>query len=146
MNRLAEAQASFERASTGLETPASAMFYNDQPPDMIFYQGLALRALARPAEADARFNRLIDFGREHLLDTPTVDFFAVSLPEFLVFEDDLTLRNRVHCNYMMGLGELGLSRFAEARSALKTVLKEDAGHLGATVHLRMLEWMEKERA
>lgn len=34
----AQAEACYRRASQGLDEPSSAMFYNDQPPEMIFYQ------------------------------------------------------------------------------------------------------------
>lgn len=40
-----EAWEFFEKASKGLDIPASAMFYKDQPPETIFYQGLALLKL-----------------------------------------------------------------------------------------------------
>ena len=36
------------------------MYYNDQPADMIYYQGLAREKLSRPVEAKARFNKLLD--------------------------------------------------------------------------------------
>ena len=146
LNRDDEAKTHFQRATYGSAEPVSAMYYNDQPPDMIFYQGLALRELGRQDEAQSRFKRLVSYGQEHLKDAPTIDYFAVSLPEFLVFEDDLARRNRVHCNYMIGLGELGSSHFGEARSALQSILNEDASHLGATAHLQMLERIEKKRA
>ncbi|WP_315821381.1 hypothetical protein [Paraflavitalea speifideaquila] len=37
----------FTRASVGLEVPAQAFFYNDQQPDKIFYQGMALMKLGK---------------------------------------------------------------------------------------------------
>jgi len=58
------------------------MYYNDQPPEMIFYQGLALRKLGRLAEAQAIFTRLVDYGQAHLNDKVQMDYFAVSLPDF----------------------------------------------------------------
>jgi len=129
------ARAMFERASAGLAEPASTMFYNDQPPDMIFYQGLALRALGREDEARGRFRRLIDYGEKHLDDHVEIDYFAVSLPDFLVFEDDLDRRNRVHCLYMIGLGRLGFGDAEKARTALETALALDINHTGAWTHL-----------
>ena len=35
----------FKKASHGIAEPASAMYYNDQPPETIFYQGMALERL-----------------------------------------------------------------------------------------------------
>ena len=128
----------FERASTGLSEPTSAIYYNDQPPEMIFYQGLALQKLNRQAEAQAVFARLVEFGAAHLDDEITFDYFAVSLPDFLVFDMDLAERNRIHCLYMIGLGNLGLGQSQAAKQNFDAVLARDASHLGAALHKRMV--------
>lgn len=121
-------------ASQGLEEPASAMYYNDQPPDMIFYQGMAWLQLGNMKEAKRRFNKLIDYAEKHLYDDVKIDYFAVSLPDFLVFEDDLNKRNEIHCLYMMGLGLSGLGRAAEAKQRLNEVLLLEPNHQGALIH------------
>ena len=136
-----DARHHFELATLGADEPASAVYYYDQPPEMLHYRALALRALSRDAEADAIFSALVAYGHEHLDDEPTLDYFAVSLPDFLVFEDDLALRNRVHCHFMMALGHLGLGDAAAARRHLQRVLALDASHLGAT---RCLAHMDTE--
>ena len=110
------------------------MYYNDQPPEMIFYQGLAHRALGREYEAMQRFVTLVDYGRTHLDDTPTIDFFAVSLPDFLVFDADLRLKNELHCRYMLALGYLGLGNDAMAAKQFDHILRLDVNHLGAIMH------------
>jgi len=133
------AQAAFTRASTGLSEPASAMYYNDQPPDMIFYQGLARRALGQEAQARAIFQKLVDYGRSRMDDEVAIDYFAVSLPDFLVFDEDLNARNRVHCHYMIALGYAGLGEQAQAQAHYAEVLRLDAYHLGATLHRRLLQ-------
>ena len=125
----------FELATRGSSQPASALYYNDQPPDLIFYRGLALRALGREAEARQVFETLADYGRTHANDSVTFDYFAVSLPDFLVFDDDLTLRNRIHCDYMLGLGLLGLGQATAAAAQFERVLDADASHQGAQHHL-----------
>ena len=132
------ARAWFERASVGLSEPVSAVFYNDQPPDMIFYQGLAHLKLGRSEQAGMIFRKLVDFGRAHLDDRVSVDYFAVSLPDFLVFDADLNAGNRVHCLYMMALGALGLGDLAAAKEHFDAVLGLDANHIGATLHRRMI--------
>ena len=106
----AKAREYYEAATQGLAEPTSAMYYNDQPPDMIFYQGLAHAALGHAAEARRIFNRLIEYGETHLTDVVQMDYFAVSLPTFLVFDEDLDERNRIHCRHMMELGRRGLGR------------------------------------
>ena len=108
LGRKDEAEALFRAASVGNSQPTVAMYYNDQKPDKIFYQGLALLKLGREAEARGRFNCLISFGEQHLFDVFKMDYFAVSLPDLLIWEDDMDKKNRIHCNYLMALGHLGL--------------------------------------
>jgi tetratricopeptide (TPR) repeat protein len=132
------ARQSFERAATGLSEPISAMFYNDQPPDMIFYQGLSNRKLGRAAEAQEIFNRLVNYGAAHIHDDVRIDYFAVSLPDFLVFEKDTHLINRAHCHYMMALGYMGLGNTQIAQQQFAEVLALDANHSGALIHRSFL--------
>ncbi|MEK5033968.1 DUF5107 domain-containing protein [Paenibacillus sp. FSL R7-0302] len=139
LQREQEAVASYTIASQGLAEPASAMFYNDQPPEMIYYQGLAWLKLRNGKEAKRRFNILIDYAERHLFDDIKLDYFAVSLPDFLVFEDDLNRRNVIHCRYMRGLGLLGLGRYEAAVAELDSALALDPNHQGAGVHRRMAD-------
>ena len=128
------AQASFERAAIGMEEPAGMMFYNDQPADMILYQGLALRKLSREEQARARFHKLVDYGERHLFDEVKIDYFAVSLPDMQLFDDDLNARNRAHCQYLIAMGSYGLGDRRRALEACAETLRIDAAHPGATVH------------
>ena len=133
-----EARKAFEMASCGLAEPSSPMFYNDQPPESIFYQGLAWLKLGEQKEARRRFYKLTSYGEQHLFDQVKIDYFAVSLPDFLVFEDDLHKRNQIHCFYMLGLGYLGLGEKEQARTFLERVLALDSNHQGARFHLTRL--------
>ncbi len=109
-----EAAAFFRLATEGVGEPAGAMYYNDQPAQMILYQGLAWQKLGNTAAANSSFYRLIDYGEAHLRDKVEIDYFAVSLPDFLVFDEDYTARNRAHCYYLMALGNLGLGKKEKA--------------------------------
>jgi tetratricopeptide (TPR) repeat protein len=126
----------FEKAAVGISEPTSAMYYNDQPPDMIFYQGLALQELGRSEQARHIYDTLVQYGRAHLDDDVSIDYFAVSLPDFLVFEDDLKKRNKIHCYYMMALGHLGLNDLALSQQAFEQVLSLAPHHQGALIHQR----------
>ncbi len=129
----------FAQAAEGLSEPTSAVFYNDQPPDMIFYQGLAQRALGNQEAARLRFCKLIEYGETHLNDEVEIDYFAVSLPDFLVFEDDLQRRNEIHCRYMIALGRLGLGEGPAAAEAFARILALDCNHVGALVHQSLVD-------
>jgi tetratricopeptide (TPR) repeat protein len=133
-----DAKVCFERAAAGSSELGTQRYYNDQPPDMAFYQGLASAQLGLQEQANGIFGRLIAYGEAHQNDHITFDYFAVSLPEFLVFEDDLRKRNEVHCQYMMALGYLGLKDVAKAAAYFDAVLALASCHMGAVVHRRML--------
>lgn len=138
LGREAEARELFLAASTGNSQPAAAMYYNDQKPDKIFYQGLAFRKLGREDEARGCFNRLIDFGEKHLFDTFKMDYFAVSLPDLQIWEDDMDKKNRIHCNYLMGLGHLGLGNLDKAERYFHIAAGMDNNHQGVQIHLQMV--------
>ncbi len=132
-----QAEECFKRASTGLDEPAGMMFYNDQPPEMIFYQGLALLKLGRVQEAQSRFNKLIDYGEKHIYDHVKIGYFAVSLPDLMIFDEDLDKKNRVHCLFMMALGYLGKQNTAKAQDYFAQAEALDKNHIGIHVHKQL---------
>jgi tetratricopeptide (TPR) repeat protein len=138
-----QARECFVKAASGSLEISSPMYYNDQPPDMILYQGLARRRLGQSDEAQAIFKRMAEYGQAHLNDRVVMDYFAVSLPDFLVFDDDLQERNQLHCRYMIALGSLGLGDAAEAQRQFDWILLRAPHHLGAVMHRRLLHDMTK---
>ena len=124
----------YTKAGCGESEPVGMMYYNDQPPEMIYYQGLAHLQLRNTEEAHLRFQKLVDYGRQHLEDVVKTDYFAVSLPDLLIFEEDLSERNRKHCLFMMSLGLRGLGREAEADACTKQLLAMDNAHQGIRIH------------
>lgn len=138
------ANISFEKATEGDGEPVAAVFYNDQQPDMIFYQGLAWRKLDNEKKAIEIFTKLIAYGQTHINDKLQIDYFAVSLPDMLIFDDNLDIRNEIHCRYIMGLGYLGLGELSDAAAALESVLRKDPIHVGAKTHLAFIKTQEKK--
>jgi tetratricopeptide (TPR) repeat protein len=139
MGDTTKAAAYLQKATQGLSQPTAALFYNDQQPDKIFYQGLAWKALNEKEKAMQIFSRLVEYGEAHLNDEVKIDYFAVSLPDLLIFEDNLNVRNATHCYYMMALGYLGLGKVDEAKECLQKVMVNDVMHFGAKVHLLLVE-------
>ncbi|MPM40591.1 hypothetical protein SDC9_87235 [bioreactor metagenome] len=130
----------FKKAEHGDEEPAGMMYYNDQPPEMVFYKGLALRALGRESDAARCFGKLVAYGQAHENDAVKIDYFAVSLPDLMVFDEDLNARNCAHCRFMTALGLLGGGEVEQARALLEGVLRENPNHLSVKTHLELLEW------
>jgi len=138
-----EAIACFQKATIGNDEPVQSIFYNDPQPDKIFYQGLAWIKLEDIPRAYSIFNRFIQFGNQHLNDPIQIDYFAVSLPDLLVFDQDLDLKNKLHCLYMIGLGWLGLGNYKVAGHYLQEVLNNDLYHLGANIQINMIDFLKK---
>lgn len=133
----------FRRATAGPDTLTQAVFYNDQQPDKLFYQGLAWKKLHHDDRADALFTRLIQYGEDHLNDNVKLDYFAVSLPDMLVFDADLSECNQLHCYYLMALGNLGLGNghTQQAIACFDTILRLDINHLGAIAQRNMVAFL-----
>ena len=132
----------WEAGVAGPTEPAAALYYNDAKPDKIFYAGLCLLKLGRTGEANGRFHKLVNYGEKHIFDTVRMDYFAVSLPDLLIWEDDLQLRNTVHCKYMMALGYRGLGQTEKSLRLLDEVEQLDINHQGIQA-FRSLVGMEK---
>ena len=98
----------FTKATKGPDEPKQAFYYNDENPDKIYFQGLAWRALGNEEKAQERFKKLIAHGEKHINDNCKIEYFAVSLPDLAIWEEDLNKRNRIHCQNVMALGYLGL--------------------------------------
>ena len=129
----------FNLAVKGISEPVQAIFYNDPQPDKILYQGMAWMQLGDTGKAAEIFMRLADFGHTHLNDDISIDYFAVSLPDLLIFDADLNIRNKIHCLYLMGLGNLGLGKeyLQTAAQYFDEVLQLDTNHQGALIHKQM---------
>ena len=137
VNKKAKALACWEEATKGPQEPAAAIYYNDAKPDKIFYQGLALRKLGRENEAHGRFYRLINYGKQHIFEKQVMDYFAVSLPDLLIWEEkredgvsELDTKNLIHCKYMLALGYYGMGDKEHAERYLKDVEQLDNNHQG----------------
>jgi tetratricopeptide (TPR) repeat protein len=122
-------------ATCGEQEPCSAIYYNEQPSDFIYYQGLAYETLGQNDRAKRAFHKLISYGEKHIFDHVTYDYFAVSLPEIEVYQEDLQLRNSTYCNYLMALGYLGLGNKDKANELFSEILSKQADYQGALEHL-----------
>ncbi len=112
------------------EEPTAALYYNDAAPDKLFYAGLCCKAMGNTDKAKGRFNRLVVYGENHIFEDQKPDYFAVSLPDLLVWDGDLNETNRVHCLYMMALGHFGLGNYDKAEKFLTEAERINPNHVG----------------
>lgn len=139
LGEIEHAKKYWKRATEGDYKPSPAIFYNDQPPGKIFYQGLAWQQLEESGQADKLFQELVDYGEIQINKEIRIDYFAVSLPNLLIFDDDLALRNRIHSMFMKALGCIGLNKKNSARKLLKQILELEVMHFGAKIHLALVQ-------
>lgn len=129
LGKEAEAQEAWCRGTQGPTEPAAALYYNDARPEKIYYAALCYRALGQENKALSLFHRLVSYGEQHLFDKVRMDYFAVSLPDLLIWDDSLQLKNEVHCKYLLALGYRGLGNDTLAERYEAEVRHLDINHI-----------------
>jgi tetratricopeptide (TPR) repeat protein len=99
--------------------------------EMTYYSALALKRLGRKAAAAKLLRELLAYARRLERQPAQIEYFATSLPTMLVFEDDLTKRQRITAMFLQAQARLGLGRAAEAKKLLAKVLRLDPNHAQA---------------
>ncbi|MEM1084638.1 MAG: DUF5107 domain-containing protein [Verrucomicrobiota bacterium] len=84
-----------------------------------FYRGLSLRELGCDEQADTLFRDLKRFAEEGLKTRAKIDYFATSLPNLLVFEEDLQQRRDAEHHLLLALAHHGLGEAEASREALE---------------------------
>ena len=74
-----------------------------------YFRGLSLRELGREDDAQALFNELRAFGEEGLKKKAKIDYFATSLPNLLVFNEDLQESSNAHYQELIDLAKKGMA-------------------------------------
>ena len=134
----------YEEGTAGPTEPAAAMYYNDAKPDKIFYAALCYRKLGQEDKARSLFHKLVNYGKQHIFDHVTMDYFAVSLPDLLIWDDSLDVKNRIHCLYMLALGYYGLNEKEKALRYLTEAKGLDMNHMGIQAFFSFM-MMENEK-
>ncbi len=124
----AAAERCFEQACSGEGGLAASRYYNDQPVDYLFWQGMALAALGKQEQARQHFNGFIEWSNSQADNPPQADFFAVSLPDLLALDGNPLARHRQHCLFVQALGYLGLGQGDVATGHLDALLTENPAH------------------
>ena len=115
-----EARAAFE-ASAHEAGDFTSMAVADHSP-LSYYRGLSLRALDREADAAALFRSLHDHAERMLGEPAGIDYFATSLPNLLVFDEDLQARRDAEAQLLLALAAHGLGHGEQAEKHLAQVL------------------------
>jgi tetratricopeptide (TPR) repeat protein len=103
-----------------------------------YYRALALRQLGRQEEAQSALRELYSYAVSHRHQEPVIDYFATSLPNFLLFEDDLKKRNTVDCLLLQAYAELGLGQTVRARKLFLEVATLEPSNANARQEITRL--------
>jgi tetratricopeptide (TPR) repeat protein len=98
---------------------------------MSFWTGMANLRLGRHDQARTLFRQILDYSFELEATEPKIDYFATSLPAMLLFEEDLSRRNRIDALFLRAQALTGLAQTDAADTLLQTVLDLDCNHSGA---------------
>lgn len=107
--------------------------------DMTWWSALALRRLGREQEAMLLFHKIQEYAAALEQKTPSIDYFATSLPAMLLFDEDLKQRQKINASFLKAQALLGLGHTHHAIELLHEVLRLDRNHPGAIDLLRAQE-------
>lgn len=119
LGREDEARAAFQASADEVGDFAEMAVTAHSP--LSYYRGLSLRALGREDEARALFESLKAYGQSKLGETARIDYFATSLPNLLVFEEDLQRRKDAEYHKLIALACKGLGDAAGEAAATEAV-------------------------
>ncbi len=89
---------------------------------LTYYRALSLRELGRDCEAASLLESLLAFAETSLQQPAKIDYFATSLPNLLVFDEDFQSRRDAENNLLIALARHGLGEKSAARTALAKAL------------------------
>ncbi len=119
LGRTAEAEDHF-KSSANESGDFSEMTVTAHSP-LTYYRGLSLRELGREDLANAVFDDLKAHAESKFGETAAIDYFATSLPNLLVFEEDLQARRDAENHLLAALACHGLGDLSGAASHLSAV-------------------------
>ncbi len=104
--------------------------------EMTYWSAISLRQLGKEDQARDLLRQILIYASSLDKRTPSIDYFATSLPTMLLFDEDLKQRQTIAACYFKAQAKIGLGREQEGISLLNEVLKMDQSHSGAIDLLR----------
>ena len=132
LGRTTEAQRHWERAA-GAEGDFLQMKVKTIT-EMTYWSALALRRLRREEAARSLLNEVMEHACQVEFQSPSIDYFATSLPAMLLFEEDLRQTQEQTARLLKAQALLGLGSKEKALSLLRELLEIDPGY-GAAIDL-----------
>ncbi len=103
--------------------------------ELTYYSALAWRRLGRDARAHRLFRDQLKEAHRLRATPATIDYFATSLPNLLLFDDDLARRREAAAAFLEAQAWIGLGKKHRAIRLLERVLELDPNHARANAWL-----------
>jgi len=99
--------------------------------EMTYWSAQVLRRLGREQQAVLLLEQIASYAAELEASTPSIDYFATSLPDLLLFEEDLKSRQNIQALFLKAQSAFGLGNTELSASWLAQLLALDNAHSGA---------------
>jgi tetratricopeptide (TPR) repeat protein len=123
-----EAERRYRLAATGKIELSESRYYNDPPVDYLLFKAMALRALGRTGEGNDLLVQMRRWSARQMSRAPETDFFAVSVPDLVVYKKDHKREHETFCLYVDALARLGQGDFAGSERNGEKILQLDPAH------------------
>lgn len=115
---MAQATDYFRKAAMGDRSINVHSYYNDQPVDYLFWQGVALRMLGDVQASERIFSEMLNWSQHMEIAQIEADFFAVSQPDLLSLYANIQQQHQEKCLFIRALAAAGLGDGAGYEQAI----------------------------
>lgn len=96
-----DAEKYYEMATRGQIKVLDNMYYNDNPIDYVYYAAKAYKKLGIIDKTEIIKQDLLNYYKNNINKKAVIDYFAVSLPDMLIWEQDIDKRNKEFCEKVL---------------------------------------------
>jgi tetratricopeptide (TPR) repeat protein len=127
LGETAEAQIWWQRAAAHREDTHGS---NAQPvSELTYWTALALRSLGNQEEAQNLLLEIEAYSHKLEKETTQIDYFATSLPNMLLFNEDVARNNLVESRFLRAQALLGLNRTSESVALLNSIMEIETNQI-----------------
>lgn len=109
----------FELCANEQVITTSKLSYKPEKLQMNYFQALANAKLGDEVRKVEIIDELENIATEKIKINAQIDYFAISVPEFSIFDVDLNIINKAHCYYLLALCEKAKGNLKESQSYIK---------------------------
>lgn len=95
----------YKLATRGKTEIADNIYYNDNPIEYVYYIALANKKLGNIDKANEIKDSFMNYYSKHVGEKAVIDYFAVSLPDMLIWEQDIDEKNNTFLESLKALAE-----------------------------------------